>query len=55
MNNLEEAVYERKMDQVSEEIEELVLDAIISALKKIRKRNLAYINSLNFTQNDINF
>jgi len=35
----EEWVYEQKMDQVCELLEELALDAVISALKKIIDRN----------------
>ena len=45
MNTYEEDLqYERKMDRVSEQIEELMLDAMIAALKKIRERNLFYSN-----------
>lgn len=56
MNSPEQNLgYERKMDQVSEQIEELVLDAMLSAFEKIRKRNLVYISSLNCTQDDIKF
>ncbi|MGA9538299.1 MAG: hypothetical protein WBR24_20540 [Desulfobacterales bacterium] len=36
---IEEWVYEQKMDQVCELLEELALDAVISALKKIIDRN----------------
>jgi len=35
----EELQYEQKMDQISEELEEMVLDAMIAALKKIRERH----------------
>ena len=35
----EEIIYEMKMDQISEQIEELVLDAFLSALSNIKKRN----------------
>ena len=45
MNTYEEDLqYERKMDRVSEQIEELMLDAMIAALKKMRERNLFYSN-----------
>ena len=45
MNTYEEDLqYERKMDRISEQIEELMLDAIIAALKKIKDRNLFYSN-----------
>ena len=56
MDGLEQNLgYERKMDQVSEQIEELVLDAMLSAFEKIKKRNLVYISSLNCTQDGIKF
>jgi len=43
MNTYEEDLqYERKMDRISEELEEMVLDAMIAALKKIRERNLHF-------------
>ena len=32
--------YQRKMDHISEQIEELMLDAMLAALKKIKDRNL---------------
>ncbi len=35
----EELQYEEKMDQVSVQIEELILDALIAALEKIKERN----------------
>ena len=41
MDTYEEGLqYERKMDRISEQIEELMLDAMIAALNKIRDRNL---------------
>jgi len=56
MNNTEQNQgYGKKMDQVFEQIEELVLDALLSAFEKIRKRNLVDIRSLDFTQDDIKF
>jgi hypothetical protein len=40
MNPIEEEIaYEEKMDEITVQLEELVLDAMIAALKKIRKRN----------------
>ena len=38
----EELEYEEKMDQISEYIEELMLDAILSALQKIKARYLLF-------------
>ena len=35
----EELVYEEKMDAITIQLEELILDAMIAALEKIRKRN----------------
>ncbi|GEM_PF-3852391 len=34
----EELVYEQKMDKITEQLEELVLNAIIVALQKIEKK-----------------
>ena len=48
----EDLQYERKMDRISEQIEELMLDAMIVALKKIRDRNLFYSESETRPQND---
>ena len=43
MNPLEdELAYEQKMDEVTLQLEELILDAMIAALEKIRKRNLEF-------------
>jgi hypothetical protein len=43
MNNYEENLQnERKMDRISDQIEELMLDAMIAALKKIKDRNLFF-------------
>ena len=36
----EDLVYERKLDWISGQIEELMLDSMIAALKKIKDRNL---------------
>ena len=53
MNTYEDDLhYERKMDRISEQIEELMLDAIIAALKKIKDRNLFYSNVVTRPQND---
>ena len=41
----EELVYEQKLDMVTEQLEELVLDAMIAALQKIRKRNLEFLKA----------
>ena len=41
----EELVYEQKLDMVTEQLEELVLDAMIAALQKIRKRNLTFLKA----------
>jgi len=43
MNPLEdELAYEQKMDEVTLQMEELILDAMIAALEKIKKRNLEF-------------
>ena len=53
MNSYEEDLqYERKMDRISEQIEELMLDAILTALKKIKERNLFYSSIESRPQND---
>ena len=53
MNSYEEGLqYERKMDRISEQIEELMLDAILTVLKKIKERNLFYSNVESRPQND---
>jgi hypothetical protein len=38
----EELIYEQKLDRITEHIEELVLDAMLAALQKIKKRNLLF-------------
>ena len=48
----EDLQYETKMDRISEQIEELMLDAMIAALKKIKNRNLFYSNVEITSQND---
>ena len=40
-------VLETKMDSIAEDIEEMVLDAILSALKKIKENNSACWNPEN--------
>ena len=53
MNSFEEdLVYERKMDNISEQIKELVLDAMLLALKKIKERNSLFIKSENKYQDE---
>jgi len=53
MNTYEEDLqYESKMDRISEQIEELMLDAMIAALKKIKDRYLFYSNVATRPQND---
>ena len=53
MDTYEEGLqYERKMDRISEQIEELVLDAMIAALNKIRDRNLFYSETETRPQNE---
>jgi hypothetical protein len=53
MNSYEEDLqYERKMDRISEEIEEIMLDAMIAALQKIRERNLHFSKLAHRPQSD---
>ena len=53
MNSYEEDLqYERKMDLISEEIEEIMLDAMIAALQKIKERNLHFSKLANRPQSD---
>jgi hypothetical protein len=40
-------VLETKMDRIAEDIEEMVLDAILSALKKIKENNGLFRNPEN--------
>lgn len=35
----EELVYEEKMDRIAEELEELMLNALLAALRKLQERN----------------
>jgi hypothetical protein len=48
----EELVFEKKMDHISEHMEEMVLDAMLSALKKIKERNLFFLKSENESNNE---
>ena len=48
----EDLLYEKKMDRISEQIEEMMLDAMIAALKKIKERNLFCSNVESRPQND---
>ena len=41
----EELEYEEKMDHVCECLEELILDAMLAALEKIKKRNLLFADT----------
>jgi len=53
MNTYEEDLqYERKMDRISEELEEMILDAMIAALQKIRERNLHFSKIVNQTRSE---
>jgi len=48
MNEYEEELsFERKMDHITEHIEEMVLDAMLSALRKIKERNIDFLESEN--------
>lgn len=38
----EEISYEEKMDRITEQLEELILDALIGALEKIRSRDQTF-------------
>jgi len=48
----EDLQYQRKMDRISEQIEELMLDAMIAALKKIKEKNDFYSNVTTRPQDD---
>ena len=47
----EELVYEEKMDEITIQLEELILDAMIAALKKTRERNHEF-NRMEQRKND---
>jgi hypothetical protein len=57
MDNLEEEfIYEEKLDQLSIELEELVLDAFIAAIQKLKQRNQEFMqSSLKSHENGIEF
>jgi len=42
----EEIAYEQKMDRIVEQLEELMLDALLAALQKVKDRNLLFNNLL---------
>ena len=42
--SIENLVYEKKMEQISEQIEELNLDAMLSALEKIKRKNIIFLD-----------
>jgi len=53
MNTYEENLqYEEKMDRISEELEEMVLDTMIAVLRKIRERNFDFSKSANQTHSE---
>jgi len=53
MNTYEENLqYEEKMDRISEELEEMVLDTMIAVLRKIRERNFNFSKSVNQTHSE---
>ncbi len=43
----EELVFEIKMDNITEHIEEMVLDAMLAALIKMKERNTDFLKSKN--------
>ena len=45
-------VLETKMDRIAEDIEEMILDAILSALKKIRENNSVFWEPENETDSE---
>lgn len=48
----EEVVFEIKMDHITEYIEEMFLDAMLSVLKKIKQRNIDFLKSENKDNNE---
>lgn len=53
MNTYEENLqYEEKMDRISEELEEMVLDTMIAVLRKIRERNFDFSKLPNQAQSE---
>jgi hypothetical protein len=54
MNEYEEqSAVERKLNHITEHIEEMVLDAMLAALKKIKQRNDFFASSGNKTKNEL--
>jgi len=50
--NEEDLLYEQKLDRITEHIEEHVLDAMLAALQKIKKRNLLFSSMADDTDDD---
>ena len=48
----EELVYEEKLDNISEHLEELMLNAMLSALRKIKERNMLFDDLSKKTETD---
>ena len=48
----EELVFEIKMDLITEHIEEMFLDAMLSAVKKIKGRNIDFLKAENKSNNE---
>lgn len=48
----QEIVFEIKMDLITQHIEEMVLDAMLAALNKIRERNIEFSKSENKSNNE---
>lgn len=48
----QEIVFEIKMDLITQHIEEMVLDAMLAALNKIRERNIEFTKSENKSNNE---
>jgi hypothetical protein len=46
-------VLETKMDRIAEDIEEMVLDAMLSVLKKIKENNSVFWESENESNNEV--
>jgi hypothetical protein len=41
-NPEDEMVYEEKLDKISEYLEDLILDALLSVLRKVMERNIEF-------------
>jgi hypothetical protein len=50
--NGEDLLYEQKLDRITEHIEELVLDAMLAALEKIKNRNQRFSSMADDTDDD---